>query len=55
LIAAQRIGTKGRVVGIDFSEAIFRELARVVRPGGCVFGAELVREPSASLHDSVRR
>ncbi len=97
LIAAQRLGAKGRVVGIDFSEAmlgraksslrglglanamllqsaaerlpladgcadcaivngifnlnpfrdeIFSELARIVKPGGSVFGAELVvREP----------
>jgi arsenite methyltransferase len=93
LIAAQQVGPAGRVVGIDFSEAmldranssvrelglanvmfirsaaenlpvadasvdtvlvngifnlnpfrdeIFRELARIVRPGGSVFGAELV-------------
>ncbi len=93
LIAAQRVGPRGRVVGVDFSEAmlvravsslrtlgqanliflrssaeklpiadarvghalvngifnlnpyraeIFGELARVVKPGGSVFGAELV-------------
>jgi arsenite methyltransferase len=93
LIAAQRVRAEGRVVGIDFSEAmleransslralgsanvlfvrsaaerlplaqasadcalvngifnlnpfrnqIFRELARIVKPGGSVFGAELV-------------
>ncbi len=102
LIAAQRVGAEGRVVGIDFSEAmlnrassslrelglanmmflrsgaeqlpladasvdralvngifnlnpyrdeIFRELARIVKPGGCVFGAELVLQaplPEAS-------
>jgi arsenite methyltransferase len=93
LIAARRVGPKGRAVGVDFSDAmlsratlslrrlglpnviflrsdaehlpladasvdralvngifnlnlfrdeIFRELARVVRPGGSVFGAELV-------------
>ena len=97
LIAAQRLGAKGRVVGIDFSDVmldraksslrelglvnvmflqsaaerlpladacadsalvngifnlnpfrdeIFREIARIVKPGGSVFGAELVaREP----------
>ncbi len=97
LIAAQRLGGKGQVVGIDFGETmldraksslrelelfnatflqsaaerlpladasadsvlvngifnlnpfrneIFRELARIVKPGGSVFGAELVvREP----------
>lgn len=97
LLAARRVGTRGRVVGIDFSApmlerasaaaaavgarnvsfcradaetfpladasvdvalvngifnlnpgraAIFRELARVVRPGGAVFAAELIlREP----------
>ena len=93
LIAAQRVGAEGRVVGIDFSEAmldransslrelglahvmflrsaaeqlplagacvdqalangifnlnpfrdeLFSELARIVKPGGSVFGAELV-------------
>ena len=93
LMAAQRVGAEGRVVGIDFSEEmldranfslrelgwanvkflrsfaeqlpladacvgqalvngifnlnpfrgeIFRELARIVKPGGSVFGAELV-------------
>jgi ubiquinone/menaquinone biosynthesis C-methylase UbiE len=93
LIAARRVGPEGRVVGIDFSEAmldransavrelglanvmfirsaaeklpladtsvdcalvngvfnlnpfrdeIFRELARIIKPGGTVFGAELV-------------
>jgi ubiquinone/menaquinone biosynthesis C-methylase UbiE len=93
LIAARRVGPQGRVVGIDFSEAmldranssvreiglanvlflrsaaeqlpladacadralvngifnlnpfrneIFRELARIIKPGGSVFGAELV-------------
>lgn len=93
LIAAERIGVKGRVIGIDFSDAmltransalrqlelgnvlfvkaaaeqlpladasvdhalvngifnlnpfrdeIFRELARIIKPGGSVFGAELV-------------
>jgi SAM-dependent methyltransferase len=102
LIAAQRVGPAGRIVGIDFSETmlaransslrelgspnvmflrsaaeqlpladacvdqvlvngifnlnpfrdeIFRELARVVKPGGSVFGAELVLQaplPEAS-------
>lgn len=97
LIAARRVGPTGRVIGVDFSEAmlsrarqaaaasglanvefrqteaekldladgavdlalvngifnlnpardqIFRELARVVRPGGAVYAAELIlREP----------
>jgi arsenite methyltransferase len=97
LIAAQRTGPKGRVIGVDFShsmltrarqaifklrisnvefyevgaenlpvedetvdvvlangifnlnparDAIFRELARVVKPGGAVYAAELIlREP----------
>ncbi len=97
LIAAQRVGSTGRVIGIDFSEAmlsrarqaaaevgldnvefrqanaeelcldeasieialvngifnlnpardpIFRELARVVQPGGAIYAAELIlREP----------
>lgn len=101
LIAAQRVGTRGSVVGVDFSEdmlararqaagqancrnvtfcraeaerlplddgskdvvlingifnlnpgraRIFRELARVTRPGGAVFAAELVlREPLPPL------
>lgn len=100
LIAARRAGPRGRVIGLDFSEAmlrraeaaareagvenvtfrradaeampvstgsidvalcngifnlnprreaIFRELARVVPPGGCVFAAELIlREPLAA-------
>jgi SAM-dependent methyltransferase len=100
LIAAWRVGPEGRVIGLDFSqamlaraqraaaeagagnvefrrddaerlpldgawadaalvnglfnlnparEAIFRELARVVRPGGAVFSAELIlREPLPS-------
>lgn len=97
LIAAQRVGPQGSVIGLDFSEAmvvrarqsasearlsnvefrsgdaeriplddasidvamvngifnlnpartvIFRELARVVRPGGCVYAAEMIlKEP----------
>ncbi len=97
LIAAQRVGPRGKVIGVDFSEAmlarasravveaktdnvelrrsdaerlplenssvdiviingifnlnpareaIFRELARVVRPGGSVYSAEIIlREP----------
>ena len=101
LIAARRVGSSGRVTGVDFSEAmlgrarsaaeqtdfanvefiladaehlplpdasidvalingifnlnparedIFRELARVVRPGGQVFAAELIlREPLPSV------
>jgi len=105
LIAAQRVGPQGRVIGVDFSEAmlararraaielgavnvdfrygdaenlpiedggtevalvngifnlnpareaIFRELARVVRPGGAVYVAELIlREPLPSeIQDS---
>lgn len=103
LIAAQRVGPEGRVVGIDFSEAmldransslrelglpnvmflrsaaerlpladacvdqalvngifnlnpfrdeIFSELARIVKPGGSVFGAELVL--SAPLQETSR-
>jgi arsenite methyltransferase len=103
LIAAQRVGARGRVVGIDFSEAMldransslrglelanvlflrsaaeelpltgasvdralvngifnlnpFREaisseLARIVRPGGCVSGAELVLQ--APLQETSR-
>lgn len=103
LMAAQRVGAKGRVVGIDFSGAmldransslrelgltnvmflrsaaeqlpladacvdhalvngifnlnpfrdeIFRELARIVKPGGSVFGAELVLQ--APLQETSR-
>ena len=103
LIAAQRVGAEGRVVGIDFSEAmldransslrklglanmmflrsaaeqlpladasvdhalvngifnlnpfrdeIFSELARIVKPGGSVFGAELVLQ--APLQETSR-
>ena len=103
LIAAQRVGAEGRVVGIDFSEdmldranaslreigmanamflrsaaevlplaaacvdrilvngifnlnpfrnEIFRELARIIKPGGTVFGAELVLQ--APLPDALR-
>lgn len=103
LITAQRIGEKGRVVGIDFSlemlgravssqrqlrlsnllflrsaaeclpldscsvdyalvngifnlnpfrDQIFRELARIIKPGGSVFGAELILH--APLPESSR-
>jgi len=103
LMAARRVGAKGRVVGIDFSEPmldrakrsrqelglanvlflrsaaeqlpladasvdhalvngifnlnpfrdeIFRELARIVKPGGSVFGAELVLQ--APLQETSR-
>ncbi len=103
LIAAHRVGARGRVVGIDFSEPmldranssrrelglanvlflrsaaeqlpladasvdhalvngifnlnpfrdeIFRELARIVKPGGSVFGAELVLQ--APLQETSR-
>ena len=73
LITAGRVGARGRVLGVDFSEAmlarahaavaeagarngifnlnparaaILSELARVVRPAGAVFVAELIlREP----------
>jgi SAM-dependent methyltransferase len=41
LIAARRAGPAGRVVGLDFSMD-FPELARVVKSGGTVAGAELV-------------
>jgi SAM-dependent methyltransferase len=103
LVAAQRTGPEGRVVGVDFSRAmltrarrsahesgatnteffeagaeelpleraafdvalvngifnlnperasIFRELARVVRPGGTVYGAELILK--GALPDSAK-
>ena len=101
LILAKRVGPTGRVVGIDFSEAmlararqaaamsdvdvtfsrgdaerlplddasvdaalvngifnlnparseIFRELARVVRPDGCVYSAELVLQEAVAKPD----
>jgi len=101
LILARRVGSTGRVVGIDFSEAmlararqgaatagldvtfccgdaeqlpldaasvdvavvngifnlnparadIFRELARVVRPAGCVYSAELVLQEAVTKPD----
>jgi arsenite methyltransferase len=105
LIVARRAGKSGRVIGVDFSEAmlrrarcavtetgadnielrqgaaeclpvdtesvdivlvngifnlnparnsIFRELARVVRPGGVVFAAELVLEAPLSEKDKSR-
>jgi len=104
LIAAQRVGPQGKVIGVDFSEAmlararrsvseaglinvelrhadaeallleegsvdialingifnlnpardaIFRELARVVRPGGVVYAAELIlREPLTAVEQN---
>jgi len=104
LVAARRVGGRGRVIGVDFSpamlaralqaviedgalnvelrrgdaeaipldnecvdrvlingifnlnparDAIFREVARVVRPGGCVYASELTLNEPLSDEESV--